>query len=173
MAAIATHDLNPAVFFCFSYQLGWVQPSQWSPLHFTSLRSQDRVGPRGTRNSLTFVNTTAIAYTKILRLRSTFCPYAIAVVFTNVREIRVQVSYGTYRSVRYGRWKMGRTLPSKPTGSLPFCFLFFSSLSSKSEKADRVTNCPAKMKNTCNGNTIPWNVVAQCRFRFTEMLGIF
>ena len=54
-----------------------------------------------------------------------------------------------------------------------FSFLFFSSLSSKSEKADRVTNCPAKMKNTCNGNTIPWNVVAQCRFRFTEMLGIF
>ena len=44
---------------------------------------------RGTRNSLTFVNTTAIAYTKFLRLRPTFCVYAIAVVFTNVRELRV------------------------------------------------------------------------------------
>jgi len=43
----------------------------------------------GTRNSLTFVNTTAIAYTKMLRLRRTFCIYAIAVVFTNVRELRV------------------------------------------------------------------------------------
>jgi len=42
-----------------------------------------------TRNSLTFVNTTAIAYTKMLRLRRTFCMYAIAVVFTNVRELRV------------------------------------------------------------------------------------
>ena len=44
-----------------------------------------------TRNSLTFVNTTAIAYTKVLRLRPTFCMYAIAVVFTNVRELRVVV----------------------------------------------------------------------------------
>ena len=35
------------------------------------------------------MNTTAIAYTKILRLRPTFCMYAIAVVFTNVRELRV------------------------------------------------------------------------------------
>ena len=131
MAAIATHDLNPAVFFVFL--ISSVGYSRASGPHFTSLHFAHRTG------------------------------WALA----------VQVSYGTYRSVRYGRWKMGRTLPSKPTGSLPFCFLFFSSLSSKSEKADRVTNCPAKMKNTCNGNTIPWNVVAQCRFRFTEMLGIF
>ena len=35
------------------------------------------------------MNTTAIAYTKISSLRPTFCPYAIAVVFTNVRELRV------------------------------------------------------------------------------------
>jgi len=49
--------------------------------------------PFTTRNSLTFLNTAAIAYTKILRLRPTFCMYAIAVVFTNVRELRVQASW--------------------------------------------------------------------------------
>ena len=36
------------------------------------------------------MDTTAIAYIKILRLRPTFCPYTIAVVFTDVREIRVR-----------------------------------------------------------------------------------
>ena len=36
-----------------------------------------------------FVNTTAIAHTKVLRLRPTFGPYAIEVVFTNVRKLRV------------------------------------------------------------------------------------
>ena len=38
---------------------------------------------------MTFVNTTAIAYTKIMRLRPIFCPYAITVVFTNVMRLRV------------------------------------------------------------------------------------
>ena len=41
-------------------------------------------------NSNTVPVLTAIAYTKILRLRPTFCLYAIAVVFTNVRELRVE-----------------------------------------------------------------------------------
>ena len=86
MAAIATHDLNPAVFFVFL--ISSVGYSRASGPHFTSLHFAHRTG------------------------------WALA----------VQVSYGTYRSVRYGRWKMGRTLPSKPTGSLPFCFLFFSFL---------------------------------------------
>ena len=48
----------------------------------------------GTRKRMTFVNTAAIAYTKIMRLRPIFCPYAIAVVFTNVMRLRV-VAYGT------------------------------------------------------------------------------
>ena len=42
-----------------------------------------------TRKRMTFVNTTAIAYTKIMRLWPIFCPYAIAVVFTNVMRLRV------------------------------------------------------------------------------------
>ena len=50
--------------------------------------------PNITRNSLTPANKTAIAYTKLLRLRPTFCPYAIAVVFINVRELRVVLYRG-------------------------------------------------------------------------------
>ena len=42
-----------------------------------------------TRKRLTFVNTTVIAYTKIMRLRPIFCQYARAAVFTNVRRLRV------------------------------------------------------------------------------------
>jgi len=45
--------------------------------------------PYCTRNSLTFVSTTDIEYTKILSLRPGFCAYARLVVFTNVRELRV------------------------------------------------------------------------------------
>ena len=45
-------------------------------------------GVDGTRNFLTFVNTTD---TKILRLWSTFCPYAIAVVSTNVGKLRAYI----------------------------------------------------------------------------------
>ena len=36
-----------------------------------------------------FVNTTAVAYTKIVRLQPIFCLYAIAVVFTSVMRLRV------------------------------------------------------------------------------------
>ena len=43
-----------------------------------------------TRNFLAFVNTTAIAITKILRVWSNFCPYSLAVVFTNVGKLRVR-----------------------------------------------------------------------------------
>ena len=43
----------------------------------------------GTRNVLTFVRTTAIASTETLRLQLIFRPYAIAIVFTNVRTLRV------------------------------------------------------------------------------------
>jgi len=43
-----------------------------------------------TRNSLTFVNTTAIAYTQKVGRSLNILVYAIAVVFTNVRELRVQ-----------------------------------------------------------------------------------
>ena len=43
------------------------------------------------------MNTTAIAYTKFLRLRPTFCVYAIAVVFTNVRELRVVLAAVPHR----------------------------------------------------------------------------
>jgi len=42
-----------------------------------------------TRNSLTFVNTTAIAYTQKVGRSLKMLVYAIAVVFTNVRELRV------------------------------------------------------------------------------------
>ena len=42
-----------------------------------------------TRKRMTFVNTTAIAYTKIMRLRPIFCLFARAAVFTNVRRLRV------------------------------------------------------------------------------------
>ena len=45
-----------------------------------------------TRNFLTFMNTTVIAYhQKPEALTDFFCPYAIAVVFTNVRNLRVQL----------------------------------------------------------------------------------
>jgi len=44
-----------------------------------------------TRQRMTFVNTTAIAYTKMIRFRPIFFPYAIAVVFTNVMRLRVRV----------------------------------------------------------------------------------
>jgi len=47
-----------------------------------------------TRNSLTFVDTTTITYTKVLRLQPAFCPDAITVVFTNVRELRVACETG-------------------------------------------------------------------------------
>ena len=49
------------------------------------------IGITRTRKRMTFVNTTAIAYTKIMRLRPIFCPYAITVVFTNVMRLRVVV----------------------------------------------------------------------------------
>ena len=42
-----------------------------------------------TRNSLTFVNTTAIAYIQKVGRSLKTLVYAIAVVFTNVRELRV------------------------------------------------------------------------------------
>ena len=74
--------------FCGTSMMPWDRP-----INIPQICSPNTHHPANayycTRNSLTFVNTTAIAYTKILRLRSTFCPYAIAVVFTNVREIRV------------------------------------------------------------------------------------
>jgi len=50
-----------------------------------------------TRNVLTFVNTTAIAWCQDQRKKAEFWRYAIAVVFTNVRTLRVLVS-----TVRYG-----------------------------------------------------------------------
>jgi len=43
-----------------------------------------------TRNSLTFVNTTAIAYIQKVGRSLKTLVYAIAVVFTNVRELRVE-----------------------------------------------------------------------------------
>jgi len=43
-----------------------------------------------TRNFLTFANTTAIAYRQKLTGASRFWRYAIAVVFANVRKLRVQ-----------------------------------------------------------------------------------
>lgn len=48
MAAIATHDLNPAVFFCFflSSRLGTAEQVVPTSLSLRSLRSQGRVGPR-------------------------------------------------------------------------------------------------------------------------------
>ena len=42
-----------------------------------------------TRNFLTFANTTAIAYRQNLEAPGNFRPYAIAVVFANVRKLRV------------------------------------------------------------------------------------
>jgi len=55
----------------------------------------------GTRNSLTFVNTTAIAYIqKVSRSLKTLV-YAIAVVFTNVRELRVQTFLPMHSHVVY------------------------------------------------------------------------
>ena len=47
--------------------------------------------PHGTstRNVLTFVNTTAIAGCQDQRKKAEFWRYAIAVVFTNVRTLRV------------------------------------------------------------------------------------
>ena len=46
-----------------------------------------------TRISLTFVNTTAIAYGQKVDRSLKILVYAIAVVFTNVRELRVQVLF--------------------------------------------------------------------------------
>ena len=52
-----------------------------------------RVYPEFTRNILTFVKTTATGITCQQKpgLRLLFFPYAIAVVFTNVRTLRVSV----------------------------------------------------------------------------------
>ena len=45
---------------------------------------------RCTRNFLTFANTTAIAYRQNLEAPGNFRPYAIAVVFANVRKLQVR-----------------------------------------------------------------------------------
>ena len=73
--------------------------------HTQNLRAGSRGGPTttSTRNVLTFVNTTAIAYTQ----NSAFLPgswhHAIVAVFTNVRTLRVllrnkQHSIGAYQT---------------------------------------------------------------------------
>ena len=46
-----------------------------------------------TRNSLTFVNSAAIAYGQKVGRSLKILVYAIAVVFTNPRELRVQYYY--------------------------------------------------------------------------------
>jgi len=48
-------------------------------------------------NCLMLVKTTAIAYGKILPKASGFCPYTIAAVFTNVRQLGVL----EYRTVNF------------------------------------------------------------------------
>jgi len=53
--------------------------------------SSKAVGSKATRNSLTFVNTTAIAYMQKVGRSLNILVYAIAVVFTNVRELRVHL----------------------------------------------------------------------------------
>ena len=47
-----------------------------------------------TRNFLTFANTTAIAYRQNLEAPVNFWRYAIAVVFANVRKLRVMSAPG-------------------------------------------------------------------------------
>ena len=47
-------------------------------------------GTKCTRNFLTFANTTAIAYRQNLEAPVNFWRYAIAVVFANVRKLRVR-----------------------------------------------------------------------------------
>ena len=54
-----------------------------------SSRFYKRQAIRSTRNVLTFVNTTAIAWCQDPRKKGGFWRYAIAVVFTNVRTLRV------------------------------------------------------------------------------------
>jgi len=49
-------------------------------------------GLSNTRNVLTFVNTTAIAGCQDQRKKAEFWRYAIAVVFTNVRTLRVDIT---------------------------------------------------------------------------------
>ena len=56
------------------------------------LELANRPSKYGTRNSLTFVNTTAIAYGQKPGRSLKVLVYAIAVVFTNVRELRVEIN---------------------------------------------------------------------------------
>jgi len=47
---------------------------------------------RHTRDPLAFADGAAMAYTGVFRFRPNFCPYEMAVVFANVRELRVVIS---------------------------------------------------------------------------------
>ena len=63
-----------------------------------------------TRNFLTFANTTAIAYRQNLEAPVNFWRYAIAVVFANVRKLRVLPAYILgVRRVSGGWPELGKT----------------------------------------------------------------
>jgi len=51
------------------------------------------LGMVSTRNFPTFSNTTAIAHRQNLEAPGNFRPYAIAVVFANVRKLRVDIGH--------------------------------------------------------------------------------
>ena len=62
----------------------------WTGLGVVGEKGKDEIYmPLCTRNVLTFVNTTAIAWCQDPRKKAEFWRYAIAVVFTNVRTLRV------------------------------------------------------------------------------------
>jgi len=76
------------------------------------------------------VNTTAIAYTKIMRLRPIFCPYAITVVFTNVMRLRVlEYSLPKGREIleRRRSWPLGMDFPKvNPAFKFPSTLFLFA-----------------------------------------------